>query len=256
MKKVCLIGAPGVGKTTIYKKLFENIKSTEFIKAEKIRLLIRRQNTKIILNSYSKAGMYFEKFKIYNSVTGIMKRGQLKEIEKECFSKMRDTYSDISDIAYKGLNNLEVDPVSRMLGAEYFNKLLKTETIVDCIESFKIAILDDSVWQSLKGDIFVLEESSAGIQMPCAVIYFYNASERILRQIKDRARKGKINTIHYGLTDKELVKMIAFDIENAERKKEYFLKLHIPVLIINTNNNTDDNILIIEKYLNSMSSII
>ena len=254
LRRVYCLGAPGIGKTTIYRELCKEKRTWNTVDEIILKYLNKQNLLNPLFNNYI-YNNYLSKYSFFNRAQKYINNRNLKKLEQLCFNKMRSGYSVIFDFAYQGLSDGIKDPVSRMLAVEFFVKMAKREMLVDCYNESGVVIFDDSIWQSMRGNILNSKVNSDSLSKSDAIIYFFSNPEVIFDQIKKRSKIERINTSHYGLDDNSLLKMIDYDVKCAEFKKKYFINSNIPVLDINIQEDISKNVKRIESFLNTLKLI-
>ncbi len=257
MKKICFIGAPGAGKSTLYNALINGVGQREWLTSIEAKLAVGKLNPgsmdsdikQRLLRLIFLRGVFFrEKYSVISDYI-------LKKIIYESFDSMRLVYEPLFDMAYKGLDSEVKDPVSRMLVSAFFIKLAKDEMLLNYYNPDKTVVFDDSMWQSIRGvkkyfNSITDKEFISRMPHPDAVVHFFTSAERIFAQIKKRRSDGKLNTSHYSLSDDELYESIKNDLENSRFKTELFERAGIRILKINTASEIHENLILVNDFIN------
>ena len=256
IRKICFIGAPGVGKSTIYKALIEERKQKKWLTPMEAKFEIAKKywpQGKSNIKDRALNKLFLHNFFFTEKYAGLSNY-IMKNIVEESFQSMRSNYEPLFDMAFKGLECEVKDSVSRMLAALFFIKTAKNEMFIDSFAVNEPVLFDDSMWQSLRGvkqyfNNFADNRFITKMPRPDAVIHCFSGIDKVFDQIKKRSNEGKLNTCHYSQTDKELYESIKADIENARYKTELLEGSGIKVLNINAGLNIADNIKIINEFL-------
>ena len=251
MKKICFIGAPGSGKTTLYRNLIsEKTDKSRWVTSDEAKIFIINNKLK---SSKKRVFPVVLKYLVSEKYKNRVIDYFLKEYFNESFNFMREKYKKIFEIADEGLKKQVVDPVSRMLAASFFVRMAKTEMLIDFYNPEINIVYDDSVWQSLRGITQdTLDSGLTGLDekvLPDIVIYCKKTDKVIVEQIKQRKKDGKINNCHYSLTDEELLESVRVDMENASNKISWFKKSGIRVINIEPEDSILNSTIKIKKIL-------
>lgn len=255
-KKVCFIGAPGAGKSTIYKALLENRYKGDLWAASSEAKTGIAKSLKFPGNNgllKSAAASMLLRSGIAGRLDDLISEYILKKIIEENFRGQRAVYSTLFDAAWKGLENEIGDPVSRMSASAFFVKLAKEEMLIDKYYTKGTVIFDDSMWQSLRGVKKYFKNADgkllSGLPIPGAVVYCMSAPDVVFSRIKAREMSGKLNTAHYGLTDRMLYRSVVTDIENARAKARLLKMAGASILEINCEDDLSSNTAAVRQFL-------
>jgi len=247
VKKICFIGAPGCGKSTIYNSLLKFRRSKDWLTPEEAKLEIGRSYRKDRVSDIKMniAGILLLHPVFFREKYSVLGNYALKNLYMKSFDMLRLKYNPLFKMALKGLEIEVEDPASRMIASGFFLKLARDEMLIEYYSPGKPVLFDDSVWQSVRGIKHYPEGAAdglsvSGLPVPDLVVHCFSGTDDIFRQIKKRSAEGKINTCHYSLSDDELYKSVERDIENARLKAEHFASAGIPVLNINAGLNVND----------------
>lgn len=250
MKRIDFLGAPGVGKSTLYKELLRQRKKPDkFLTPEEAKVEVAKKH--LIENKNIKK--HFLKSLILNC--SIFRKKHcclaekiLKNEKNEVLWKNKEKYNEVLKIALRGSNIEEKIPYRRFLGLSWFFDVFQKVLFLE--ENFDdFVIYDESLSQKIYGLIFSenkeYEDSIVdyfrNCPKPFCVIFCRINKKGIFKRIKQREKTGKIIPGHRDVNNKKLEEIIVNQIEVSEIALKVLKERGIHVLEIDMANDIKKN---------------
>jgi hypothetical protein len=215
MKRIDFLGAPGVGKSTLYLSLLNNRKNKdiwispqELLEFRILEEISKRKSSKFNIIKF--LGDYLIFFK---PLSKIYLSSKVQALLNHAFSERKDSYNELIGAALSAEQLIEKEHVRRLLGITWFFDVLKTVSVVETSNLDKLVLFDESICQKVFGITncdFVIEEQKiqnyfSFIPLPDLLVYFYLDPELNYNRIINRQ---KIIPSHKNLNMEELQKKI------------------------------------------------
>lgn len=252
--KICLIGAPGVGKSAVYRDLTAiPVSRRNFLtKAEALeRIALQRASSGGIRSFIARVelSLYF--------AAALKRRGKaylLRHAYREGQRRMRGPYAPLLDATYRSLADEVADPLQRLMASAFLLKIAKEEMLIDSHAPGFPVLLDDSVWQSLRGfSAGNVPLHGGDLPLPALVVFFTAERETIIERIARRKELGKVNNAHAGVSEAELRKIVDADAENAMGKAEFLRRLGVTVVDVDAQRAPSETAAYVRDHLNKMT---
>lgn len=216
------VGTPGVGKTTLRNYYLNNHK-LKFNKQILVEKDIRQYATNTRINA----------------------------------NLLHETYKVLINARVKTLNESHMSAGKKLYEMEKFQRYLKWDYIVTVGLNNKIVFFDEHLFHHFRKYPHFLPKDKNTIDFLKNRLYIicWASSDQIIKNIKKRARFGKLNTHHRGKTDDELHAHIKNSIENTNKYSEELIRKGGNVLLINTEKSLEENALKIDQIINKLLNI-
>ena len=246
MIRIDFVGPPGSGKTSVLRHFIANakMKSTLSLSDAKFEVLdknfneenkeITKQIKSFIIKKIFKNISSHDKFKLRSFYVKTM--FDHKIILELILKNIATRNSNIEYLHFKRINWLVEILESTLLVSEFIN-----DKIVLCDESLSSKLFQNDFGLSYKDIPNNLKDSL----LPNAFIYFYCSEDTLYKRLKSRKKvtlQHTINNLNFDLQIKN-------SINEAENILENLLNLDVPYLRLDANNNLDDNISRIKKFI-------
>lgn len=211
-------GASGVGKSTLFKELYNKEKwNREWLTPDEF---IRIETAKINNRLYNK------------------------------------TYENIIERKMEAIHRMEVSPSDKMNLVSFFNKNIKKEIITYHFNQNQTIINEDGLLHNFGKHVCQLLEQnriSAHILENRAIVYCLSSPETIVKQIRKRDKeKNAIRPQHKNKTQKQLEQQQKRVLKRKENQVELFKKMDVPILKINTEESIDKNAQKVSKFIHEV----
>ena len=244
MNKIELIGASGVGKTTLYNKLETISGSSENYITLKRACKLAALNCSISI--YRPDLFCYQKFLKYGlfkskelGLSKVLLNDRISEMEKDRY--MYDEFN----ISFKILCHFLLKENNPFYVRKTINKFLQIADNLIVIEKFfdgdDLVIVDEGMLHYHPGitdygfkNFSVGQLKSDSAFTTSGIISCEQSVENIFKQAMKRREDGIHNFVHKLLDEDELFKFIRTDVEHTIKKVESLKKLGIPCLHINT----------------------
>ena len=256
--RIDFLGAPGVGKSTIYRSLLKETKNG-YISERKALLLAAvlhaedypKLNSLLLRNGLALAGVQNI---ILNSLQSKLKKQHLRE----SVDKHREFFEVVDTIYCKSNNPKGYAKLQGYLG--FLNKMMVLEFIRDFSIEQKTVWMDESLSQKVyglygirsmdKGDLKYIYKYFNSMPIPTRLIYIYADLESILSNIKKREfTQGYCIPGHEGIAINELREKTERAMAIAVIGYETLKKRGVPVLKLDSTNGVEANVNRIKQFL-------
>lgn len=246
-RKICVIGAPGVGKSTLLEEYFKRERrdgtrdsSSDDLRDEAVRraiLLNGRLRHRIIYALASRVP-------VAKLSKGLVLYA-FRQCAKAVYRSDSRRYEELIDLAWEGFSRSIRKPANRMAISAFFLRITQEEIFLDSLALPRTVIFDDSMWQSIycaKATCATRADRAellARLPKPSAVVYCRLDPEETFERILERERNGRLNTLHQGLSRDEILAMVREDCENAQCKATLLRDAGVPVCELDMSEPTD-----------------
>jgi hypothetical protein len=158
-----------------------------------------------------------------------------RQCAKREYRKSSGAYAEMLDLAWQGFERKIRPSANKVAATSFLHRLAQEEILIDSARLPEIVIFDDSLWQCVYDARESIEPRAdraaliARLPRPDGVIFCAHDLETVCARIFERERKGRLNTVHQGLTHEEIRQMAKEDLENARYKASLLRDLGVPV---------------------------
>lgn len=224
MKRIDFLGAPGVGKSTLYKQLIDSRgggsfgltpKEADLKLAREYLNNIPKKNIKEILAVGTLNNIFLK------PLHPIIVDKVIRRVEDESIWAEREQYSEFLNQALLGACVEEKDPVRRLMGANWLFDVIKKVAVVENSKFDDVVLFDESLSQKIYGVTYHdTELDRQEIEMyfnlmpkPLHLVYCYLTPDRVLERLNSRS---KVIPSHRGLDETNLLNKITIQMQIAE----------------------------------------
>lgn len=235
--KLCVLGAPGVGKSTLLSEFLESRASErrDVYTPDSIKRKVVALEAKIHGNAWQRF------------LCWAILKVPVRRLEKLCvaygfrqcakleYRKGLHGYGEMLDLAWRGFERKIRPAENKVAVTAFLHRTAQEEILIDSVSLPEIVIFDDSLWQCVYGARESIEpmadraEFVGRLPRPDGVIYCAHDLETVCERIFERARKGRLNTVHQGLSHEEIRAMAKDDLDNARFKADVLRESGVPV---------------------------
>lgn len=256
MKRIDFLGAPGVGKSTLYNHLIANRrKGTFWITPTEAELKIAREhikklstkNKKVFLARLALNNIFFKPLHptIVDKVINL--------VENEIIWDNKIKYTEFLNQAVLGACLEEKDSLRRLMGINYFFKVMKTVVLFENSKYDEIVILDESLSQKVCGLTHYKEsyfekqtkEYFSCIPVPDLLIHCKLDIKTTLQRLITRY---KTIPAHRNITKAELLEVVKIHNKIANIGAKILKQRNVLVLDIDMKQCPEKNIQIINSF--------
>ena len=252
MKRIDFLGAPGVGKTTIYKNLLKQRKrSDKWFTPREIKIQYGK-------NLLWEEGEYFKllflKTKNSKNIANSIAEQYIEKKGKDILWKEKNKFEDFWELIIKGVASGKKHPLRKLMGVNYFYLTMRDLVFFLSLEIENQILFDESLSQKIYGiadwEIGAFEKTTEDyfkkMPLPDSLIFFWVNTEDLLERIKSR---GKIIPGHREMGENEIQKVILAQQHIASLGKDVLKSRGVNVIEINTNDKVEKNTKIINDML-------
>ncbi len=255
MKRIDFLGAPGVGKTTLYKELTkQRTKPYKFLTSEEAKIEVAKeylQENKNINNRFLKSLALNSK--VFKKQQCFLANNILKNCNK--IFPWKEEYSDGLNSVIHGISQSNFPPEIKLLRYSF---LLRKTNEVALIERFTrndvFVVFEESIthkmipagpWDSSeeKKD---LEKICKLIENVDYIVLLFADIKTIMERLKNR-RKVRPNSAHVKMSKEELEEETMMRLRAADQMTNELEKQGKRIIRINTKKSTNDQMNILKK---------
>lgn len=253
MNRIDFLGAPGVGKTTLYDELVRQrtridrwlIPVEAKVEIAKKKCLVENFGKKELLFSFFLKTGLFQQF--HPSFTNLL----LSKYQKETIWNQKDKYADFIEIALKGAAIPEKIPLRRLLGLTWFYSIVNDVIFLEHADVNNIVVFDESlshkvysIIESQEGCYENLTEEYFQYMPPPNVLIFCKANpKKIQHRIKQRENtNGKLIPGHRDLDVFSLFERIKIQCHVAEIGASVLRDRGVKVIEVDMEYTLDHNV--------------
>jgi len=261
MKRIEILGASGVGKTTLFDKLCSlnedkvffclpdafktSAKNSKQAKGLKKKILLYLLKNNLAFGNELK----YSKYILYTS-------------EKSLISKFGNNYFKSFDILYDNLKKSNsVEKRIKYLN-DFISKIKDIELLEKNLINNDYVLFDEGILHKLPGintsifDIYSKAELKKDKAFDIsAIIYCELSPDIVFKQALKRKNEGKASFSHKNLSEHELESFVNKNIESVKKAISFYEELEIPILKINTNDDLNYNFNIINDFILSLKNV-
>lgn len=262
LKRIDVLGAPGVGKSTIYNELTKRRKkSSEWVTPEEAALLLAKE---YLTKSSNATLKYFaiSTFKIpfllrFNK---LFANQIINQYGFKFLKEQSSNYNEFLDVALSGALIQEKEPIRRLIGINWFYGAYKRTLLFENSKFKNIVLFDESLSQKVYGITIskkkFFEKTCTNyfkfMPPPAGLIY----CETDLKELFERiTKRHKIIPGHSDLSKEELREYIEVQAEISEIGKNIIKSRGIPVIELDTINTPVYNAKIIDTFINEVNDM-
>ena len=235
--KLCVLGAPGVGKSTLLDEYLKGradgrraIYTPDSIKRSVVALMAKTH------------GSVWQRFLCWAMINVPARRMAdlsiaygFRQCAKREYRRGLRGYGEMLDLAWRGFE-LKIRPTAnRIAVTSFLHRIAQEEILIDSARLPETVIFDDSLWQCIYGARETIGPMAdraafvARLPRPDGVIYCAHDLETVCERIFERAQNGRLNTVHQGLSREEIRQMAKDDLDNARFKADILRESGVPV---------------------------
>jgi len=220
MRRIDFLGAPGVGKSTIYRSLIDNRGNEsklltleegkiKFAKAqlERHNLSRNEQLNKIILN-----------FPLLKPFHKKLIKNIVYHAENRIIWDEKEKNSEFLNYALAGTSNIQKPAIRRLMGINWFFEIYKNIIMFDEFEDENFVLFDESLPQKIYGVTYsdnVIDKNQVSgyfmtMPLPACLVYCKLNHEEAFKRLKTR---DKVIPGHRGIKNEDLLNRIKNQIE-------------------------------------------
>lgn len=258
MKRIDFLGAPGVGKTTLYNSLLQQRgRHEKWLTVEEAKLLIAKRYVRN--NFYSIKEL--ARLLILNTVKKRVLQNKLSEnicnsLTKQALKDKLDDWMPFIDLCGESLGDLSKPSYYRFLLAKWLLSQLDDVVLVESVDFNYTVLFDESLSQRATGlmpwDYSFGERQSRRyynlIPPPYAVVYLCAEPQQIIKRITDRPQKSFI-VQHQGLSCHELLERTKIAAMIVEIGAGILRERGIPVLELDAELPIDEIVVVAQNFI-------
>lgn len=217
MKRIDLLGAPGVGKTTLYKELLQRRnRHDHWLTLEEAKILITKRHLRGNFRSLKE----FAGLLILHTVNVRVLQKKLSEniylsLADKALEERLEDWMPFIELCSESLGDHNKPPFYRFLLAKWFLSQLEEAALVESVVSEDIVLFAESLSQRATGLMpwsYSLGEQQSRkyfnlMPAPHAVVFLRAESQQVKKRIINRSRQ-KIIVQHHGLSENELLERV------------------------------------------------
>ncbi|MBS4033662.1 MAG: deoxynucleoside kinase [Ignavibacterium sp.] len=261
MKRIDIIGAPGVGKSTLVNLLLEKRKNTSvWLTVDEAKTLIAKEEIK---NNYS-----IIKRLLGLLILNIINKKKLREcfrdmvnetVEKKAFQEKLELWEPFIEFCVNCVGDHNKDAYYRLLLANSFLHIIKDVALIERSKIKTKVVFDYSLSQNVTGLISWNYEVGSKLSKeyfelmprPDALIYIEATPEIIVDRIIQRSSEIII-TQHRELSSKEILQRTKITISNISSGVRVLQDKGIPILTIDSTQSLDDAAYFCSEFLDQL----
>jgi len=242
MDRIDFLGAPGVGKTSIYKELLrQRTKKDNWLTCDEAKVKIAKW---YLLRDKKYLKYVLLKINLLKNINFFVADRILEKYYIEFLWNKKNDNNLFLDIAIKGMFAEEKDSTRKLIGINWFFKVFKEVFLLENCKIPGLFLSDESLSQKAYGLISDNQELSKNLikdyfnimPLPSILIYYYTDPNILLNRVKGR-KKRILN--HRGLNDDKLKKVILNYMNILLIAKDILKKRGVPIINIDTNDNIE-----------------
>ena len=251
MKRIDLMGVPGVGKSTLYKKLIKcRNKNFKFLTLEEAKFLIaRKHSTKAKKTMKDSLKDFLLITRVYKITTPDLPDIVLRKKKREFLWDSKEKMDDFIDKSIKLIEESDRISLLKLYDFSYFCESLENVLLLKKSTDEATVLIDESLakrpFLSHRDDKEYLDRISEyfyNMPIPDGIVFFRSSTSEVLARIEERKKKqGKIIPGHKDLSKDELRKHVKAQIHVSEYGLTILRKRNIPILILDASNPIKTN---------------
>jgi len=268
MKRIEFIGASGVGKTTLFNTVLANRTIIDnWITPEEARVKIVKSLSERILIDKRSIKIVCIKANIFKKKHASWATGILQKYENKVFKFCLSDYNCLVDFLFTGLNNnIQLEPIRKAKFIEFYYKILVRDIgLLDYFNVNDTIVYHDGIIHNNSGiqnysdyNEKVCKKPKVSNKInPIGVIYCKLSLDDNFNRRKHRIAnsKNKGTIVERNLNDKELYDLCERSLASTERKANVMKSAGIPVLVIDTSLNTQENVNQIFRFIRDVQNL-
>lgn len=268
MQRIDFLGAPGVGKSTLYNELVkQRVKSDTWMTPGEARARIAYeyslQNARSVKNHVI-AGLL--KSSICKRLHPILSNKILAAYQKKTTWTEKDRYAKFFETALKGATIWEKDPLRRLMGITEFYSVATEVIFLEHSQFMGLTLFDESLshkvytithwrkgfFEGMTNDYF------SHIPLPTGLIYCKLEPEETFNRVKQRSitvpgQEGKIIPGHRDLNDNLLLESIKAQLDIAAIGAEVLRNRGVSILEVDMADTPAHNVKLIANALGDLA---
>ena len=244
MKRIDFIGAPGVGKTSIYRELLrQRTKKDNWLTYDEAKIKIAEQ---YILKDKKYLKLVLLKASLFKNIHIFVADRILEKYYNKSLWNKRNEYNHFLSAVMEGILIERKEPVRKLIGINWFFELIREVAFLENSKISGMFLFDESLSQKIYGLTEYNQRLSKNIVRdyfnamppPDILIYCYADFGTLLDRLNNR--KNRI-PVHHGLNNDQLKTVILNHMNISLIAKNILKKRNIPIIAVDTNNNIKTN---------------
>lgn len=263
MKKIELIGASGVGKTTFSKELLKSKRAWKTPDEARIEI-VRNMTFKNFKSHKQKLCYLLLKLNIFPNINSKFASHSLSNYVKEKMYNDMNKYNDLISLMLNSIiNDNEIESFRKgEFIAFYMNLIINDIIAIEDSNENSLILYDDGIVHNTIG---LLNEEYFNLMitknhkildyvLPQAVIFCELNIEDNIKRRKQRIANGKGTCFETNLSHDKIVQICQKSISNSNNKISLLKKYNIPILKINMNDPVKINVKIVNEFISEINN--
>lgn len=252
--RVDFLGAPGVGKSTLFKELLkQRPKSKPWLTPREAKIIWAQQHASMYANTKRELlKAFLLKSKLFKKLHPALAEELIGPVLTQFLWDQKDKYADFIEVALSGAAIKGKNPLRRILGITWFFEMFSTTVFLTNNHNNRFVFFDESLSQKVFG---VLDSSTIGyedvvmnyfqhIPRPAYLVFCNLGSDILFQRIKTR---NKIIPGHRNLTNEGLFEIIRVQQFIAEIGKKALIQRGSVIVELDMQNSLSYNIEVVQN---------